>query len=440
MDQRSFDRLARLLGRATSRRSGIKAALGAALGLGAIDASARGATDRHSRPATEGPATEGPCGSGSRKDNVCKKNSQCCTGICELATGKKNKDKKGRCRCLANGKTCGQDKNCCSSSVCFKGVCGDCRRKNQTCDESTDCCGDAICFSGSCQACRTSAQTCSADADCCSGNRCIDGTCAPCAATGKTCSADADCCSGAICLNGTCASCLPAGEACLVPSSNDDKRFASIPCCGNLSCFQNVCTAPKQVSNGDPCTIIDTCKDPDATCTTYEFDSPAGTYCLLPRKAVCETNRDCVSRDCPGGICIGCSHPACIETCTPTVCPSCLRKTVQAAIDHAADGDVIVIDTGTYSEDLVITKSLTLRACPGRPVTLQNATYNTRTISVNGNVSLNIIDITVEGLADPDNGLYGGGIMTDGDLALYRNASVRSGAWANGAGILAGPT
>jgi hypothetical protein len=111
MDQVSFDRIARALGAATSRRAGVKAALGlgAAIGLGA----AEGAAAK--------PRPEGPCGKGGRKDNVCTKDSQCCTGYCEQSI--KNKDKQGRCRCIRKGRPCTAKQTCCGKAICSSGVC-----------------------------------------------------------------------------------------------------------------------------------------------------------------------------------------------------------------------------------------------------------------------------------------------------------------------------
>jgi hypothetical protein len=126
MDHSSFDRLARLLGGATSRRDGLKAAIGATLGLGVLaDASAKSHGPSRGKG---GPAAEGPCKSTKRPDNICTKNSQCCTGLCNTKTGKKNKDGKGRCRCVSKGGTCTANRNCCSRGnqqmTCNNGICG----------------------------------------------------------------------------------------------------------------------------------------------------------------------------------------------------------------------------------------------------------------------------------------------------------------------------
>ncbi|MGI9254322.1 MAG: hypothetical protein ACR2J8_11280, partial [Thermomicrobiales bacterium] len=66
MDQVVFDRIARALGGAVSRRSGLLAALAGLAGL----AGAGGAAAKRK------PVVEGPCGDRSRKDNICTKDSQ----------------------------------------------------------------------------------------------------------------------------------------------------------------------------------------------------------------------------------------------------------------------------------------------------------------------------------------------------------------------------
>lgn len=117
MDDSRFDALSRALGGAVSRRSGL-VALGALLGGVAIgDATAASGRKR--------PKPEGPCGDGSRKDNICTKGDDCCTGSCDLSKGKTNKDGLGRCRCVRKGGSCTEDKNCCGGRICGGGsVCG----------------------------------------------------------------------------------------------------------------------------------------------------------------------------------------------------------------------------------------------------------------------------------------------------------------------------
>jgi hypothetical protein len=112
MDQDRFDHLVRLLGTGSSRRAAV-AALAAAIPLGAAAKSGR-----------NGPQPEGPCGDGSRRDNICEQDADCCTGICNTGPGSKNKDGKGRCRCVRKNGDCTEDKNCCGGRSCVNGICG----------------------------------------------------------------------------------------------------------------------------------------------------------------------------------------------------------------------------------------------------------------------------------------------------------------------------
>ena len=60
------------------------------------------------------------------------------------------------------------------------------------------------------------------------------------------------------------------------------------------------------IPTGEPCTDRDTCLDPAASCTTYDDDTPAGTYCILPASAMCIATNECVSHHCLQCEC--CSH------------------------------------------------------------------------------------------------------------------------------------
>ncbi|MFM9105538.1 MAG: Dickkopf N-terminal cysteine-rich domain-containing protein, partial [Chloroflexota bacterium] len=287
-----------------------------------------------------------------------------------------------------------------------------------------------LCIGAVCQACRANDQSCSASSDCCSGLACFNGACAPCVADGKTCSANADCCAGLGCYNGACALCVTDGQTC----SSDGQ------CCSGAVCREGACATPKTVKTGEACiNEFDTCADPDASCITYDFDDPEGTYCLLPRKARCTGDMDCRSRDCENFRCIACSFGACVTSCSPIVCKSgCTYSKVQDAIDAADSYSVIDIGPGTYVEDLVIAQRLTLRACKGTEVVLRNATYDSRTITCPNINILVLIDIIVDGRNDPDTGRWGGGIRTLGVVALFRNSVVRNGAWPYGGGIMVG--
>ncbi|MFM9107961.1 MAG: right-handed parallel beta-helix repeat-containing protein [Chloroflexota bacterium] len=117
MDGQAFDRLARALGGAMTRRGSLRAAAGGALAAGA--AASLAAKHRRRKP-----GAEGPCGDGTRKQNICMKDSECCTNICNRKTGKRNKDEKGRCRCIRRGGPCKENRNCCNTLTCGGGICG----------------------------------------------------------------------------------------------------------------------------------------------------------------------------------------------------------------------------------------------------------------------------------------------------------------------------
>ncbi len=149
MDDARFDGLARLLAKAGSRRNAVRAALG--LAAGAVTGLV--ATETSAKRRKGGPSAAGPCGSGKVKDNRCKRDSQCCTNICERNL--KNKDKKGRCRCRNWGEACTEDRNCCV------------RRGQQMV------CLDGICTSPTC----TPPASCGVDGDCCPGQGCFETNC-----------------------------------------------------------------------------------------------------------------------------------------------------------------------------------------------------------------------------------------------------------------------
>ena len=128
MDERQFDRLSALLGAATSRRAGLTSILTALTGLGASvtlpDGSTLPGNAAHARTRKQRPSPAGPCGDRSRRANTCRKDNDCCTGVCDTSVGKTNLDGKGRCRCMRKGGACSATRNCCGSSMkCINGAC-----------------------------------------------------------------------------------------------------------------------------------------------------------------------------------------------------------------------------------------------------------------------------------------------------------------------------
>ena len=174
MDERSFDRLTRLLGGGATRRTGLRALLGAVVGLpaaGAIVPGSDAAADAAGKRARGGgkrrrdgrrPRQEGPCGDGRRKDNICTKDKQCCTGYCEKRTGKTNKDRKGRCRCIRAGEACKPSQTCCGNATCTNRICGPakpvppgpvCTAAGGSCATDAVCCEGLVCQGGVCGEC-----------------------------------------------------------------------------------------------------------------------------------------------------------------------------------------------------------------------------------------------------------------------------------------------
>ncbi len=244
------------------------------------------------------------------------------------------------------------------------------------------------------------------------GGPCGDGS-----AKANRCAKPNDCCTGICARNHRCR-CRKKNRKC-----KQDRN-----CCGALSCVKKKCAPPPKppapVPTGGSCGPTDTCANDDATCTTYEGGSPAGTYCLLDTGGACTAETQCASGRCDGGACGTCSCGACAGACVPTVCATCAHTTVQAAIDAAAAGDVIAIAPGTYDEDLTVTQSVTLRGCPGGEVILKNATLGSRTLLATG-TDLVLIDVVIEGYDQrPSSG--GGGVASTGNVTLCGNAAVRN--------------
>ncbi|MFM9105227.1 MAG: hypothetical protein ACKOWF_00835 [Chloroflexota bacterium] len=226
MDQSSFDRIARLLGGAASRRAGLRAALGGLLGLGAVEAAetkgggkgkdGHGRNDRGRNTngnrgdrGKDRVRPEGPCGDGSRKDNACTKDKQCCTGICNKKAGKKNLDGKGRCRCVKKNGKCKEDRNCCSRKgqemTCTNGKCGGGIPTSEACVAGGTPCLDP----------KASCTTYDDGSDGPAGTYCLLPF------TDPTCAKAADCACNS-CYNGTCLTCgcggCPQATLCAAPT------------------------------------------------------------------------------------------------------------------------------------------------------------------------------------------------------------------------------
>lgn len=248
VDETRFDGLARLLGRATSRRGGIAAAA-AALAGAAVPAlaGARGA---------DGPASEQCLRNGQRCGKGSGNNGGPCKTCCSRhwTTGKK----RTRCTCKPDGMRCNNSSQCCNgtcnpgSKTCGAG--GQVIPTGQACSPAAgDTCEDpnASClpYEG-----RGNATFCvlARGEECTENEQCVTDTCgatppgiaggiapqatgACCGGDGLACASAGDCCFGLVCngMSATCTACVVQGEPC---STNSD-------CCAGLGCdgVSNTC-------------------------------------------------------------------------------------------------------------------------------------------------------------------------------------------------------
>lgn len=274
MDAERFDRIARILAVAPSRRDLIALALG-------------GAAVVLSRAETA-----------SRKKGKKKKCGAC--GACKTCV-------KGRCKAKPDGAGCGD------GDICQGGVCG--------CDAGFEPCGGACVQScsgdktldGSCQcACPGGTQDCGGNVcqTCCDDNHCGDQVC--CTGECRDCCDNDDCDGDRTCQ----------GHACLCPANRED--------CGDVCCAVGKICADADTSScvtgrGSCQEGADTCPtvvgNPQINCNArvdcFCFQSMSGdTRCgqFIPPASECgecEQDDDCESTYGLGTFCVAGSQPSC---------------------------------------------------------------------------------------------------------------------------------
>ncbi len=243
MDDTRFDGLARLLGRATSRRGGIAAAVAALAGT-AVPVLA-GASDKDGVTAEQCLRVGQRCGKKSGKNGgPCKR---CCSRYWTKG------DKRQRCTCKPDGMRCNNSSQCCAgvcnprTKRCGAGGGGTVVPTGQACSlPAGDICADpaASCLPYEEQGNATYCVL-ARGVECTENQQCVTDTCGVtppsfaggmgaqatsscCGGEGLTCATVGDCCFGLIChsLNTTCSACVGEGLACGTMSD----------CCAGLGC------------------------------------------------------------------------------------------------------------------------------------------------------------------------------------------------------------
>ena len=122
-----------------------------------------------------------------------------------------------------------------------------------------------------------------------------------------------------------------------------------------------------------------------------------------------------------GVACLWVWGPASLQAGAITVCPvGCDYNTVQGAVNAAAPLSTILISPATYTETVIITKSLTLEGV-GQPQPVVSGNDAGRPFTILGSVAVTMTNMTVtRGRApvDPDGSARGGGIFNQGQLTL----------------------
>ncbi len=286
MDGNQFDRLARVIGAATSRRGVLKTLAGSALGAIAAAGLGKAAAKNNTR-----------C---RLLDALCVQNQDCCSkqccdgACCDHSLG----CPAGQTRCQKScvdlsldSTNCGRCKHACPSSrTCTAGVCG--------CPEGTVLC-DGVCLDT--RDLDSDPNNCGACGDVCpQGQFCSEGLCGACRQLGDGCAAAGDCCSG-YCDQGGCDLC-PTGSAPCDGVCLDTRAFDHDPnncgACGYICpqgqfCSEGLCGTCRQ--EGDGCGA-------DGDCCSGNCNQGSCDSCLIWGGA-CTRNQECCSGACCGSRC-----------------------------------------------------------------------------------------------------------------------------------------
>lgn len=122
------------------------------------------------------------------------------------------------------------------------------------------------------------------------------------------------------------------------------------------------------------------------------------------------------------------------QAATLTVCASgCDFSSVATAVSAADEGDTLDLAGETFSENIVILKSLTLQ---GEAGTILDGGGNGRVISVTTGVNVSILSLQVQnGSANDGGGIFNRGNLTLDDVVVSGNAAEPNASFGEGGGI-----
>jgi hypothetical protein len=234
----------------------------------------------------------------------CARNAECASGTCGAD---------GFCK-GGPGAVCVTDNGCSSGSCAFSGFCGNPVASGEQCNSNADCITGA-CAGGTCKS--TNGTACSSDAACASG-ACIANTCGAPRSSGGACDSNADCvennCTGGICKTLEGQACT-ADSSCMsgacISSRCSSPGGLSAACDSNPDCLSNSCSAGRCLASyGATCTTDAQCAN--GGCGPQSTTDPA-LVCVGQRTGgnTCNSNPDCTSNSCSGGVCLGALYETC---------------------------------------------------------------------------------------------------------------------------------
>jgi hypothetical protein len=301
--------------------------------------------------------------------SVCSKGDHCLAGLCVPGAQTDCDDKSGctndscdplnGCVHAPNSAPCEDGNPCTKNDTCGNGVCGG--GPALSCDDGDPCTSD-YCdqVTGKCAAKPLSGGACTDGNPCTLNDSCVGGLCQPAAVKacddGNSCTQDlcdpgtgacatkpiadkASCEDGSPCtLNDTCLSgkCSPG-----IPKNCDDGNVCTTDSCDpKLECMHKAALDGQQCSDGDACSVLDTCKNGgcvsgapkvcvDQACATATCDPSSGQCVAKANSIPCDDGNACSTGDvCTGGVCIAPTYTKCDDgnPCTEDACDALTGK------------------------------------------------------------------------------------------------------------------